>query len=1247
MTTPNNTPGAEVSKDAPSATHARAPASHHAPEHDVAAKAPPALQRTVRAISRSSAETPPSSFGALLDNLHGSRPARRVVLRQLQESFGNHYVGRVIQLTPARAAGAPERGPRRGAHSEEEEGRGVPFAESVKQASTGGRSLEAGLQNQLARGLGADLSEVRVHTDERADRLARSVNAAAFTTGPDIFFSEGAYQPRTRDGLRLLAHEAAHTVQQSRGPVAGEAAPGGVRVSDPSDADEQAATRAAEEAVAAAAANPGAPPSGASSRAGDSSAAGGASAQAAGLSIQRFGGAGGAPPVSDAPTASTTKDLGKTVDWGGYILSRDPEELKTVLFSEAKKGGIKGAQAFITQFGDDSPDLMSKYDADLINGIYVELGEQLAAVQQYRARIVEMYNGAATAYTYSLLDESEALINKEAEHYGVHRKEVDPDDPKYRYTGEMDYEKEMTNPGAKKDLVEAAAQLQGLYAEMMRQRGNLHELEVPEERARYTGEGYDEQSVARRDAATKEVIEAEFKYQTTRAEKEAQFPILAAYRDDNPEGLKMLAQGGESADAAVVPLIIEKLANIQTVRENVEKVIWKQESIREGTKAQMEIDQGSLEDSLINEYASDIELEESIKSLALAVFTIGIGMLAAIPTGGASLGASVAATAAATTSLAISGFQAMRAVQNYELEMAAHGTTFDKAKAISKEDPSLFWLALDIVGVVVDVHGALAAFRSLGRAVREVIAARALIKEAEAGAKAAGMTEKQLKSLRELSKNYPGLYERILSHISTAEDIAKPGLKELEAAARAQYQALVKAGRLEEIKNISEELFVEQMLSGARMQTVISGAEGVKRTAIITSLMDPSNPILRGVLAGNAKEMDLLLQQHGNWKQLLGMLDQGTPEMRQAARQLFAKRGEIEKQVQELFQAELAGSPSSQLISDIDRSTIGVDSGKKMIQAEEYVKARYGPGWSEALRMNFYTDAMRLSIYEQVMGKLTIGQRMVFMRKVTEETEIYNIARMLHHAHGEEGAVREVAQYAKSVEVDLKDPRIQELLPKLTGGANVEERNKLLREIDSLAARYEKAAAGSPERLELAQQIASRQMRANLFTEEAYIGPGSMRALAGGVKVVGMEAYQYALSNLDMIRHFIAQSGGDVVLASRQYEIYKYMNRFAQAAEMGGLHSPDIEEWKNFTGFVYSGKNRQAMEDISHLRPGLRDPEGLIKGPIMDEDLKQAYDGWRGFSERVLRDLKEKAMKEPLAWTPSKEALESTLSSVP
>lgn len=62
---------------------------------------------------------------------------------------------------------------------------------------------------------GWDFSKVRVHTDSRAAAAADALNARAFTTGNDIVFGAGQYQPSTASGRRLLAHELVHVAQQS------------------------------------------------------------------------------------------------------------------------------------------------------------------------------------------------------------------------------------------------------------------------------------------------------------------------------------------------------------------------------------------------------------------------------------------------------------------------------------------------------------------------------------------------------------------------------------------------------------------------------------------------------------------------------------------------------------------------------------------------------------------------------------------------------------------------------------------------------------------------------------------------------------------------------------------------------------------------------------------------------------------------------------------------------------------------
>ena len=152
--------------------------------------------------------------------------ARTQFVWNLQRAIGNRAAQRAIQR--ARAATPDD-----------------DLAQRIQSASSGGSALDAATRDRLEPGLGADLSSVRIHTDAEADQLSTSVDAIAFTTGQEIFFREGAYNPGSQEGMRLLAHEATHTVQQATGPVAGTPTPEGVSISDPSDRFEQAAEQTA------------------------------------------------------------------------------------------------------------------------------------------------------------------------------------------------------------------------------------------------------------------------------------------------------------------------------------------------------------------------------------------------------------------------------------------------------------------------------------------------------------------------------------------------------------------------------------------------------------------------------------------------------------------------------------------------------------------------------------------------------------------------------------------------------------------------------------------------------------------------------------------------------------------------------------------------------------------------------------------------------------------------------------------
>jgi Domain of unknown function (DUF4157) len=121
-------------------------------------------------------------------------------LLQLQRQQGNQYVQRLLQI----------------ARSSEGAADVMPDVErAIESSRGGGQSLDSGIQAQMGSALNADFSGVRVHTDAGADGLNESLSARAFTTGNDIYFRQGEYNPGSSSGRELLAHELTHVVQQN------------------------------------------------------------------------------------------------------------------------------------------------------------------------------------------------------------------------------------------------------------------------------------------------------------------------------------------------------------------------------------------------------------------------------------------------------------------------------------------------------------------------------------------------------------------------------------------------------------------------------------------------------------------------------------------------------------------------------------------------------------------------------------------------------------------------------------------------------------------------------------------------------------------------------------------------------------------------------------------------------------------------------------------------------------------------
>jgi hypothetical protein len=114
-------------------------------------------------------------------------------LLHLQRTYGNAYVQRLL------------------AEREEKGGGAKPKSD---------KELPEGVRQKMENAFDADFSGVRVQEDGRvAERGAQAV-----TSGDDIRFAPGQYDPSSERGQNLLGHELAHVVQQRQGGASAAAA---------------------------------------------------------------------------------------------------------------------------------------------------------------------------------------------------------------------------------------------------------------------------------------------------------------------------------------------------------------------------------------------------------------------------------------------------------------------------------------------------------------------------------------------------------------------------------------------------------------------------------------------------------------------------------------------------------------------------------------------------------------------------------------------------------------------------------------------------------------------------------------------------------------------------------------------------------------------------------------------------------------------------------------------------------------
>ena len=132
-------------------------------------------------------------------------PTSSRIVNRLHQTYGNGHVQRVTDYIQALQEGG---------HSDGQVSDDIE--QTIARKRKTGKQLERGTRSHMESLLGRDFGDVSIHTDSAADSLAKALQAKAFTVGSDVFFHEGAYQPGSISGKKLLGHELTHVAQQDK-----------------------------------------------------------------------------------------------------------------------------------------------------------------------------------------------------------------------------------------------------------------------------------------------------------------------------------------------------------------------------------------------------------------------------------------------------------------------------------------------------------------------------------------------------------------------------------------------------------------------------------------------------------------------------------------------------------------------------------------------------------------------------------------------------------------------------------------------------------------------------------------------------------------------------------------------------------------------------------------------------------------------------------------------------------------------
>jgi hypothetical protein len=585
----------------------------------------------------------------------------------------------------------------------------------------GGQPLSENDRTFFEPRFGRDFSQVRLHTDLQANESTQVVNARAFTVGKDVVFNAGHYAPERKKGRQLLAHELTHVVQQAEG---GTSSKDMIR------------------------------------------------RQQAGGTLQTT--ASGAQVKAEV-APSIPRQGAERVLFRGVMLVNDKEIMRSELRRLIAQQGLKGADRWFSMLlgreqytvappvplghlrgtgalrsrtpidfmRDERNKAIQRRLTPLTNEVYFN------EIRPEAIRFIDDFKDQAKANVRATLTKSKDTAMREAVRYGLTNERILVKQGFHVKTAQ-----ELLFYETKHHMQTGTPIVTGLQkaAEvLLARRKNIERLKKEQRSA--TQLVIDPNSVGMPRGRIlvpvqpiysqlgREVQSESEKYMQIRSVVTAEYPVLAAVSELNESisELEVIAKiGAGDKTAQIIDVrIADTLKNISEVEANLddesEVNIWRLPPIVDATSAQL----GAQADAFKKRIVADkIEHEKPGILGDIALLILNIAAIALAPaTGGISLGV------AAGVNVVAAGFE----IQEYMMKKALAGTDFDKARALSQEDPSLIWLAISIVGTVFDIKGATSAiktFRTLTPLAKVAEGAES-VREAEIAIEALGIAARR------------------------------------------------------------------------------------------------------------------------------------------------------------------------------------------------------------------------------------------------------------------------------------------------------------------------------------------------------------------------------------------------------------------------------------------------------------------------------------------------------------------------